>query len=182
MNVLILTSSRDEIDDYYKSIARSISRFLATNDCNLVFGGCSTSMMGICYQEFVKQGREIYSFTTSKYIDDLENLRKSKNFICDTTFELKRNMFLNSDFIVCLPGGVGTYSELLCYIEEKRSNDNDKPIIIYDENEFYTPVIKILKELVQEKFVDANIFDMFSIVRNKNDLENKFYEIKGRVK
>lgn len=91
-------------------------------------------------------------------------------------------MFLNSDFIVCLPGGVGTYSELLCYIEEKRSNDNDKPIIIYDENEFYTPVIKILKELVQEKFVDANIFDMFSIVRNKNELENKFYEIKGRVK
>ena len=91
-------------------------------------------------------------------------------------------MFLNSDFIVCLPGGVGTYSELLCYIEEKRSNDNDKPIIIYDENDFYTPVIKILKELVQEKFVDANIFDMFSIVRNKNELENKFYEIKGRVK
>ena len=81
MNVLVLTSSRDEIDDYYKSIARSISRFLATNDCNLVFGGCSTSMMGICYQEFVKQGREIYSFTTSKYIDDLENLRKSKK-IC----------------------------------------------------------------------------------------------------
>ena len=91
-------------------------------------------------------------------------------------------MFFNSDFIVCLPGGVGTYSELLCYIEEKRSNDNDKPIIIYDENEFYTPVIKVLEELVQEKFVDANIFDMFSIVRNKNELENKFYEIKGRVK
>ena len=91
-------------------------------------------------------------------------------------------MFLNSDFIVCLPGGVGTYSELLSYIEEKRSNDNDKPIIIYDENEFYTPVIKVLEELVQEKFVDANIFDMFSIVRNKNELENKFYEIKGRVK
>ena len=49
MNVLILSSSREEIDPYYKSIARSISSFLAKSECDLVFGAASSSMMGICY-------------------------------------------------------------------------------------------------------------------------------------
>ncbi len=81
MNVLILSSSREEIDDYYKSIARSVSSFLANNDCNLVFGGCSSSMMGICYEEFVKKNREIYSFTTPNYVDDLKYLIENGYYI-----------------------------------------------------------------------------------------------------
>lgn len=182
MNVLILSSSREGIDDYYKSIARSVSIFLANNDCNLVFGGCSSSMMGICYEEFVKKNREIYSFTTPNYVSDLRNLAKCKNYIRKTTFELKQDMFNNSDLIVCLPGGVGTYSELLSYIEEKRSNSSDKPIIIYDENGFYNNFLKFLEYLVQEKFVDKDIFEMFSVVKNREQMEEEFYEMKGKVK
>lgn len=182
MNVLILSSSREEIDDYYKSIARSISSFLANNDCNLVFGGCSSSMMGICYEEFVKKNREIYSFTTPNYVDDLKYLTKCKNYIRETTFELKQDMFNNSDLIVCLPGGIGTYSELLSYIEEKRSNSSDKPIIIYDENNFYNNFLKYLRMLVREKFVDKDIFEMFSVVKNREQMEEEFYKMKGKVK
>ena len=97
-------------------------------------------------------------------------------------------MFFNSDFIVCLPGGVGTISELLTYIEEKRSNDSVKPIIVYDENNFYDKIIESLKELVNEGFVSEDIFDMFKIIKKPNDFKNEYYEIKynylskGRVK
>lgn len=182
MNVLILSSSREEINPYYKSVAKSISNFLATNECDLVFGACSTSMMGICYQEFVKQNRNIYSFTTKKYVDDLNNLEKSKHYIRETTFDLKKDMFLNSDFIVCLPGGVGTISELLTYIEEKRSNDSDIPIIVYAENNFYDKTIEVLKELIKEGFASNNIFDMFKIVKNKNEFMDEYYRVKGRRK
>lgn len=182
MNVLILSSSRDEIDPYYKSIARSVSNFLAINECDLVFGACSNSMMGICYEEFAKQNRNIYSFTTKKYIDDLNNLEKSKHYIRETTFDLKKDMFLNSDLIVCLPGGVGTISELLTYIEEKRSNDSDVPIIVYDENHFYDKTIEVLKELIKEGFALNNIFDMFKIVKNKNEFMDEYYRMKGRRK
>lgn len=182
MNVLILSSSREEIDDYYKSIARSVSNFLATNGCNLVFGGCFSSMMGICYKEFVKYDRKIYSFTTPKYVEDLKYLTKSKNYIRETTFDLKRDMFFNSDLVVCLPGGVGTYSELLAYIEEKRSNNSDKPIIIYDEDEFYNKFLKSLEYLAQENFVDKDIFEMFSVVKNREQFEEEFYKMKGKVK
>ena len=174
MNVLMICSSRENIDPYYISIARSVAQYLAQSECDLVFGGCSSSMMGICYEEFVKNGRNIYSFTTKKYADDLINLKDSKHYIRETTFDLKKDMFLNSDLVVCLPGGPGTISELLSYIEEKRSNDSEIPIIIYDENGFYNNFMKVLNDLIKEKFVDENILNMFKVTTNKNEFNFLF--------
>lgn len=171
MKVLILSSSREDIDPYYTSIARSVANFLASNECDLVFGGASYSMMGICYDEFRKKGRNISAYTTPQYIDDLKNLEAAKHYVCDTTFEMKQRMFENSDMIVCLPGGPGTLSELLAYIEEKRSNNKDIPIIIYDENGYYNKLGEIFNNFINNKFVDKSIYEMFEIARNHDDFE-----------
>ena len=61
MNVLILSSASVNIDPYYRSIARSIASYLAKRGFNLIFGASSTSMMGICYDAFLQENREIYS-------------------------------------------------------------------------------------------------------------------------
>lgn len=182
MDVLIISSSRDEIDDYYKSIARSISNFLAYNECNLIFGGSSSSMMGICYDEFSRLDRNIYAYTTSKYIDDLKNLKNAKPIICETTFDLKKHMFENSDLIICLPGGLGTISELLSYIEEKRSNDRDIPIIVYDENNYYKNFFNMLNETIINKFSDNNIYLTFDLATNVEEFKDLFMEKRGKIK
>ena len=182
MDVLIISSSRNEIDDYYKSIARHLSNYLANNDCNLTFGGASTSMMGICYEEFSKRNRNIYTYTTPKYIEDLKKLPNSKQIICETTFDLKKRMFENSDLILCLPGGIGTISELLSYIEEKRSNNSDIPIIIYDENNYYKKLFNMIDETVINNFSDNSIYNMFDIVTTKEEFEDLFIEKRGKLK
>lgn len=171
MNVLIISSSRDEINEKYKILARNISNYLATNNYNLVFGGASTSMMGICYQEFDKLNRKIYAYTTPKYLDDLENLKNAKSIICETTFDLKKDMFKKSDLIICLPGGIGTISELLSYIEEKRSNNKDIPIIICDEDNYYEYLLNTLEQTIINNFSDNKIYNMFSIVHNLDELK-----------
>ena len=171
LDVLIISSSRDEIDDYYKSVARNISHYLATNGDNLIFVAASTSMMGICYDEFKKNNCNIYAFTTKPYIEDLKNLNQAKHYICNTTFEMKQRMFENADLIVCLPGGPGTISELTSYIEEKRSNDKDVPIIIYDENNFFEKFYEMYYYFVENNFVNKSIMDMFEIAKNKEDFD-----------
>lgn len=137
MEVAILSSSSNEVDDYYKSIARSISKELAGNGYNLVFGGSNNSMMGVCYDEFVRQGRQVYAFTTEKYVEQLEELKFAKHYIKESTFDMKKGIYENSDLIVVLPGGIGTLSELLSYIEENRSGNRQVPIEVYDENGYY---------------------------------------------
>lgn len=182
MNVLMICSSQNEISDYYKSIARSISHFFAINDCDLVFGGASQSMMGICYDEFAKMNRNIYAFTTNKYKEDLFNMPHSKHYLCETTFDLKKRMYENSDFIVCLPGGTGTMSELLSYIEENRSNDKSVPIIIYDEDKYYNNILKFIDIMIDKKFNNDSIYSVYNVATNINELENLFIEINSKEK
>lgn len=182
MNVMILSSSREEIDDYYKSIARSVSSYLAKCEFDLVFGASSSSMMGICYEEFVKEGRNIYAFTTEKYISDLNNLKEATCYINETTFDLKKAMFEKTDIIVALAGGVGTLSEVLSYIEENRSNNKSVPIEIYDEDGYYDKLLEILSYMLSKNFISEDVIDMINISSNKSEFEENILKclIKGR--
>ena len=183
MNVLICSSAKENIDPYYLSIASSISSYLARNDCDLVYGAGDSSMMGICYREFKKYDRNIMAFSNQKYIDSLNNLDCSK-LICSDTFDLKKNMFEVSNIVVILPGGLGTISELISFIEEKRSNDITKPIIIYNEGHFFDKLFMYLDELINEKFIDSDIKNLYTIANNKEEFEEAFWvsKIGGKKK
>lgn len=169
MNVLILSSASCDIDPYYISIARSVSGYLAGCGCDLVFGASSTSMMGACYQEFLKRERTVYAFTTEKYSEDLVNLVNAKKYIKETTFDMKKSMFENSDLVVVLPGGIGTMSELLSYIEENRSNDRNIPIEIYDEDGYYQNLFETLVFMKDNNFVSSDITELVSVSHNKDE-------------
>lgn len=172
MNVAILSSSCDKVDDYYKSIARSISGILARNEYNLVLGGSCNSMMGVCYDEFKKQGRDILSFTTSKYADQIDNLSYAKNYIRDNTFDMKKGMFENSDLIVILAGGIGTLSELFSYIEENRSGNNYVPIEIYDEDGYYKDLFLLISKGIIDGFISDDIYNYFNVSHNREEFED----------
>ena len=138
MKVSISSSSRSTIDDYYIDIAKKTSDYLAKSGYDLIYGGCSVSMMGACYKAFKENGRMINIYTTKTYEDDLKNLDYDDCEVCDTTFDLKKRMFEDSEIVLILPGGPGTLAELLAFIEEKRSNSRpDKCLIVYDDNDFY---------------------------------------------
>lgn len=171
MEILILSSSKEEINPYYTSIAKSIAHYLAKDDNDLIFGGASTSMMGICYDEFKKNNRNISAYTTETYINDLENLDAAKHYVCQTTFEMKQRMFDNADLIICLPGGPGSISELTSFIEEKRSNDKDVPLIIYDESNFFEHFYKMYDYFIENKFVSEDIKNMWEVAKNKEEFE-----------
>lgn len=193
LNVLIITSSSDKIDNYYLSIARSVSAYLAKYEFeyseediltfDVILGGCS-SMMRICYDEFSKHNRKIYSYVTEKYKSDLEMMPDSEGYICSDTFAMKKAMFDKSDLIVCLPGGTGTISELLSFVEEKRSNDKDVPIIVYSENGFYNTLLQLLDELEENKFIDESVTNSFVVTNSRYEFDYALEDIiyKRRVK
>ena len=175
----ILASCSEEIDASYGSTARGIGSVLARNDYNLIFGGSSTGGTGAIYEEFSNRNKDVYLVTTEKYADDAKNMPKAKSIICETTFDLKKEIFENADLIVVLPGGIGTLSELLSFIEERRSNNKTVPIEIYDDSEYYLTFIELLKILVVKKFVSADIFEEFNISHNLDeflDHINKYRE------
>lgn len=171
MRVTICSSSNNLISDEYKKIGRKVAELLASSNYDLNWGCASTSIMGICYEEFNKKNRKIYGYTTKKYENDIKNLPNAVCNIYDTTFDLKKNLFNDADIIIFLPGGTGTVSELFSDLEEVRSNDVDKKIIIYNENNYYDSLINMIDNMIKANFNDASIYDYFEVLNNIDELK-----------
>ncbi len=182
MNVLIISSANENINNYYKDIANKISSFLAQNNCDLIFGSSSKSMMGECYKSFIKNKRKVYAFTNEEYAECLKDLSDAEHCVVTTTFDLKKVMYQKADCIICLAGGIGTLSELLAFIEENRSNNKKIPIIIYDETEYYDYLLIQLGKMNEFGFVNNNIFSSFKLISNFEKFQNEFHKIKESVK
>ena len=169
MRVTITSSSSSDINEDYLTESQKVIEYLAGQGYDLNWGSSSSSIMGLCYKTFDKYNRNIYGYTTPKYLDDLENLPHAKIKVLDNTFDMKKELFNDADLIVCLPGGLGTISELYSYIEEIRSNDKKTELILYNINHYYDIVLTTLNHLIEEKFASSNILDYFKVVNNCED-------------
>lgn len=177
MRITISSSSNDLIDNKYKESAIKISNFLAENNCDLNWGSGSNSIMGICYDIFAKHNRNIYGYTTPKYIEEIKKLPKATHTIFDTTYDLKKHIFIDADIIVLLPGGTGTISEFFSYLEEIRSNDINIPLIIYNEHNHFDTTLALIDDLIKRNFNNPTIYNCIKIANNFKEFKDIFNEI-----
>lgn len=178
MKVAICTSQATDIDNKYIESSKEVIKYLAENDFDLNWGGVGYSIMGICYDEFSKNNRNMKAYKTPKYLDDLKDIQKASHEVFDTTFDLKKNLFYESKVIVMLPGGIGSISEFFSYLEEIRSNDADVKLIIYNESHHFDKMIELINDLIDRKFADKSIYYFFKIANNFNEFKEIIDEIK----
>lgn len=178
MKILISSSQNENIDEKYKESARKLTEFLASEGNTLVWGSGCRSLMGICYEEFAKKNCKILGYTTPKYEYEIEDLPKAKHTVLPDTFELKKVLFNEADLVIVLPGGTGTVSELFTYLEEVRSNDVEKNLIVYDEYGHYKKVIELIEDLIVRKFNNNSIYDYLHVAHNLDE----FKTIYGKCK
>ena len=172
MKITICSSSNDIIDEKYKESSQHLLDYLVKiKNSELNWGSCSISIMGQCYNTFKENSKKINGYTTKKYEEDIRNLPNATHTICDTTFDLKKNIFNDADIIICLPGGTGTISEFFAYLEEIRSNDINKMLILYDENHHFDTTLKLIDDLIERNFNNKSIYNYFKIAHNIDELK-----------
>ena len=172
MKFTISSSSNDNIDKKYKESAQHLLDYLVTLDnAVLNWGSCSISIMGQCYETFKNAKKIMHGYTSSKYADDINNLPEADHKIFDTTYELKKAIFYDADVIICLAGGTGTVSEFFGHLEEIRSNDQNKLLVIYDENHHFDSTLKVIDDLVERKFNNDSIYNYFKVAHNVEEFK-----------
>ncbi len=173
MRVTIGSSSNDLIDDKYKESAGRLLNYLVTiPSVQLNWGSGSGSIMGLCYKKFAETGHTIFGYTTKKYVNDLVNLSKAKHKILDTTYDLKKEMMYDGDITVILAGGTGTISEFFGHLEENRSNDSNKLLILWNEDHFFDSLLSLIDELVDKKFNNKTIYDYFKVANSIEEFKS----------
>ena len=164
MKIFISCSSSDEINEEYKVVSRYLLEEIS-KDNDLVFGCTNRGLMGISYNAFLKNNRNIYGVCYEMYKEDLDGLKLSSVEFVKTLSESNKVLGELADLILVLPGSFGTLSEFIDLLEEKRTGIHDKKMVLFNINGFYDDLINLFDKIynnVSKKYVFSDLCEVFN--------------------
>ena len=171
--VCIYCASSNQIPTKYFDATAQIARALVLHNITIVYGGGGTGLMGQLATTALENGGHVIgiipAFMKAEKWDhpDVEHMQ-----IVADMHERKRKFIEQSDAIIALPGGCGTFEELFEAITLKQLGQHTHPIIIVNVDGYYNDIINMLDKVVEEKFMGQHHRDCWSVITDpKNIIE-----------
>ncbi|MBR2475961.1 MAG: TIGR00730 family Rossman fold protein [Bacteroidaceae bacterium] len=152
--VCVYCASSSKADKKYLDAAYTLGKILAESKIRCVFGAGKTGLMGALAQGMIDSKGEIDGVIPEFMIaegwgnEDLTHLE-----ITPTMHSRKETMAQLSDAVIAMPGGCGTFEELMEIITWKQLGLFSGAIIILNINNYYNPLIEMLNRAVEENFM-----------------------------
>ena len=171
-SITIYCSSSNKISKTYKKLANNLGLYLAKNNINLVYGGGSNGLMG----EVAKSVRLNGGFVTGvipKFLKITENVYQDANetIVVNSMSKRKELLYKKADAFIALPGGPGTIEEITEIISWFNLGLHCKPVILFNYNEFWEPLIRMYKKIYREKFIEKKHNKIFYSVKNMSEIK-----------
>jgi uncharacterized protein (TIGR00730 family) len=171
MRICVYCASSAQAPAHFGEAAFELGRLLAAGGVTVVYGGGGIGSMGRL-ADGVHMGGGVIVGVMPLFMKDLEWDHpgvKSIRWTRDMA-ERKAGLLEGTDAVVALPGGCGTFEELLEVISLKRLGIYVNPIIIVNQESFYDPLIALFNRSVKERFMDERHLNLFSVVENVSDV------------
>ncbi len=169
-SVCVFCGSRDGARKEYLDATRAFGRELARREMTLVYGGGRVGLMGALADAALQAGGTVVGVIPD-FLSDREVLHEglTECVLVDDLFERKSLMIERSDAFVALPGGIGTFDELLEVIAWRQLRQLRQPIGLLNVAGFFAPWQALLAHCVAEGFVSAS--DIAQLIVNTDPVQ-----------
>jgi len=138
----------------YSRAAEEMGVALAKAGLTLVYGGGKLGLMGIVADSVLKAGGRVVGVIPRMLIErECAHPNLTTQHVVTTMHERKTLMADMSDAFVGLPGGMGTFDELVEIITWAQLGLHAKPVILANVDNYFAPLYGMLDHAVQEGFV-----------------------------
>ena len=169
MKIFIGCSGSDNMPEKYITNCQKLISILFKNNHDLIFGASNQGLMGLSYNLAKKFNREIIGICPEAYEKDFKNLDCTLELTTKTIGNRTDKLIELSDIIIFLPGGIGTIYELMATIESKRSDEFNKPILIYNPHGYYDKLFNFLDEIYNQNITSPSVKNCYHISNNLED-------------
>lgn len=160
----LFCGSRQGKTAVYQDEARSVAEFLAKNNIGLVYGGSAIGLMGFVADCMLEYGGEIVGVMPGFLIEkEHQHVGLTRFEKVASLWERKNRLVELADFIIVLPGGIGTLDELLTLWVQNDLAQVTKPIIILNIDGFYDPLIALIDRMEEQGFLSEKARQMLAI-------------------
>ena len=155
--VTVYASSSDHVAAHYHRAAEDLGRRIADKGWDLVWGGGKHGLMGAVSRGARLAGGRTFGVILQDFVDT--------NVQCPHAHEMatvadmrsrKRGLDEAGDAYVALPGGLGTFEELFEILSFKALGFHRKPVVVFDVDGYWQPMLAMLERAFAQGFVQAH--------------------------
>lgn len=177
MNVAIYCGSAFGNSKIYEEKTIELAEKLSINNINIVYGGSKQGLMGVVSNKSLSLGNKVTGVITFDLVGkELENTNISKIYKVDTMKERKAKMEELSDAFIALPGGYGTFEEIIDVIASSQIGYHKKPCAFVNINGYYDKLIEFFYSCSNSGFMDKRFVDMLIV---SDDIDEIIEKIKS---
>ncbi len=153
-SICVFCGSAPGVRPSYSAAAKELGVALARNGMTLVYGGGRLGLMGIVADAVLQAGGRVIGVIPRMLIErEAAHTSLTRQHVVTTMHERKTLMAEMSDAFVGLPGGMGTFDELVEIVTWAQLGLHAKPVILANIDDYFRPMYAMLDYAVQEGFV-----------------------------
>lgn len=180
--IALYCGSRVGNNPIYQQTAIELAQGIAEHGLGIVYGGASIGLMGQVANTVIEHGGEVVGVIPEFMLGyEVAHAELTELHVVETMHERKAMMAERASAFIALPGGLGTFEEILEIATWGQLNQHQKPMILYNVNGFYNALIAQLDHAVQEGFlppqhrakliVCEDIEQIYSVINNLKTLK-----------
>lgn len=158
----------------YEIEAIKYTKLLVENNIKIVYGGGNIGIMGVISKTALENNGVIIGVAPGFIFEkEVVNSNLTELIVTRDMLDRKEVLMQRSDAFVILPGGIGTLDEFFEVLTALQLETMIKPIAILNTNNYYNPLIELLKHMVEEKFFRKEHFESIIIENEVEELHKK---------
>ena len=175
-NVCVYCASSTKIDKKYFEAADHLGELIASKGIELINGGGKFGLMATTSDAVIRNGGKAVGIIPQFMIDhDWHHKSMSRLIIVKDMNERKQMMADISDAIIALPGGCGTFDELMGIITLKQLGLYLNPIVILNINGYYNPLLAAFDRAIAENFMGNLHANLWNVAETPEEAMNLIY-------
>lgn len=155
--ITVYCASSRSIDKVYFDAARNLGYEIARRGITLVDGGGSMGLMGAVNDAVIEAGGKAIGVIPEFMVDRGWHHRGLSGLhITDSMHSRKNKMASLADGVIALPGGIGTFEELLEIITWRKLGLFNGNVVIYNVDGYYDHLLAMLDTAIDQQFMTAD--------------------------
>ena len=170
-SIAVYCASSNKVRASFIAAAERLGELMATKGKRLVYGDGGIGLMAAVARGALNAGGEVVGVIPQFMVDQgWNNPNSTKTIVTQTMHERKSTICEISDAMVALPGGIGTFEELLECLTWKQLGLHHNPVVILNTDGYYDKLLACIDQMVEEQMMRPIHKDMYVVVSEPEEV------------
>ena len=170
-SIAVYCASSNKVRASFVEAAETLGAIFASHGIRLIYGDGGIGLMAAVAKGVLDAGGEAIGVIPRFMVEQgWNNPRSTETIVTETMHERKATICNISDAMVALPGGIGTFEELLECLTWKQLGLHNNPVVILNTDGYYDSLLSCIDLMVEEQMMRPIHKDMYVVVSTPEEV------------